>query len=193
LLDLQGNIPTFIEITPGSVHEINILENLVFEAGSFYIMDRSYIDFERLNQLHQHQAFFVIRAKSNMQFKRIYSQEVDRSTGLRCDQTVALTGFYASKGYPEKLRRIKFYDDEHDVRLTFLTNNFMLPALSVAQLYKRRWQIGVSSQGHTVQSVKARPRLNDTFRVISSMDRNDRLFIGREFREKVTQARPEPA
>ncbi|HLB01410.1 MAG TPA: transposase, partial [Bacteroidota bacterium] len=168
-------------------------ENLVFEAGSFYIMDRSYIDFERLNQLHQHQAFFVIRAKSNMQFKRIYSQEVDRSTGLRCDQTVALTGFYASKGYPEKLRRIKFYDDEHDVRLTFLTNNFMLPALSVAQLYKRRWQIGVSSQGHTVQSVKARPRLNDTFRVISSMDRNDRLFIGREFREKVTQARPEPA
>jgi hypothetical protein len=141
LLDLQGNIPTFVEITPANVHEINILENLVFEAGSFYIMDRSYIDFERLHHLHQSQAFFVIRAKSNMQFKRIYSQEVDRSTGLRCDQTIALTGFYSSKGYPEKLRRIKFYDDEHDLRLTFLTNNFTLPALTIAQLYKRRWQI----------------------------------------------------
>ena len=141
LLDLQGNIPTFVEITPGSVHEINILDNLVFEAGSFYIMDRSYIDFERLHQLHQHHAFFVIRAKSNMQFKRIYSQEVDRSTGLRCDQTIALTGFYTSKSYPDKLRRINFHDDEHDVRLTFLTNNFTLPALTIAQLYKRRWQI----------------------------------------------------
>jgi hypothetical protein len=141
LLDIRGNIPTFIEITPANVHEINILENLVFEAGSFYIMDRSYIDFERLYQAHQHQAFFVIRAKSNTQFKRIYSHEVDRSTGLRCDQTITLTGFYSLKGYPEKLRRIKFYDDEHDVRLTFLTNNFMLPALTIAQLYKRRWQI----------------------------------------------------
>ena len=104
-------------------------------------MDRSYIDFERLYQLNQHHAFFVIRAKSNMQFKRIYSHEVDRSTGLRCDQTTALTGFYTSKGYPEKLRRIKFYDDEHDIRLTFLTNNFILPALTIARLYKRRWQI----------------------------------------------------
>lgn len=141
LLDIQGNIPTFIEITPANVHEVNILENLVFEAGSFYIMDRAYIDFERLNHLHQHHAFFVIRAKSNMQFTRIYSHAVDRSTGLRCDQTITLTGFYTLKGYPEKLRRIKFYDDEHDVRLTFLTNNFTLSALTIAQLYKRRWQI----------------------------------------------------
>ena len=117
------------------------MENLVFEAGSFYIMDRSYIDFERLYQAHQRQAFFVIRAKSNTQFNRIYSHEVDRSTGLRCDQTISLTGFYSAKGYPDKLRRIKFYDDEHDIRLTFLTNNFTLPALTIAQLYKRRWQI----------------------------------------------------
>jgi hypothetical protein len=141
LLDIQGNIPTFVEITPGNVHEINILENLVFEAGSFYIMDRAYIDFERLYRFNQNHAFFVIRARSNMKFKRIYSNAVDRSTGLRCDQTITLTGFYAVKGYPEKLRRIKFYDDEHDVRLTFLTNNFTLPALTITQLFKRRWQI----------------------------------------------------
>jgi len=141
LLDLQGNIPTFIQITPGSVHEINILDDLVFEAGSFYIMDRSYIDYERLYHLNQHHAFFVIRAKSNLQFQRLYSHLVDKSTGLRCDQTIVLTGVNSSNEYPDKLRRIKFYDHEHDIFLTFLTNNFTLPALTIAQMYKCRWQI----------------------------------------------------
>jgi hypothetical protein len=141
LLDLQGNIPTFIQITPGSVHEINILDDLVFEAGSFYIMDRSYIDYERLYHLNQHYAFFVIRAKSNLQFQRLYSHLVDKSTGLRCDQTIVLTGVNSSNEYPDKLRRIKFYDHEHDILLTFLTNNFTLPALTIAQMYKCRWQI----------------------------------------------------
>ena len=135
MLDVQGNIPTFIEITPSNVHEINILEHFVFEAGSFYIMDRSYIDFERLYQLNQHRAFFVVR-----------------STGLRCDQTIALTGFYTSKGYLEKLRRIMFYDDEHDIRLTFLANNFILPALTIARLYKRRWQIELFQMDQTTSA-----------------------------------------
>ena len=141
LLDLRGNIPTFIQITQGSVHEVNILDDLIFEAGSFYIMDRAYIDFERLFHLNERQAFFVTRAKSNSQFQRLYSRRVDKSIGLRCDQTIVLTGIHVSKDYPEKLRRIKFYDHEQDVRLTFLTNNFLLPALTITQLFKSRWQI----------------------------------------------------
>ena len=141
LLDLQGNIPSFIQITQGSVHEVNILDDLIFEAGSFYIMDRGYIDYERLYQLNQQQAFFVIRAKSNLHFQRLYSHPVDKSTGLRCDQTIALAGFNVSKNYPDKLRRIKFFDDEQERHLTFLTNNFTLPALTIARLYKCRWQI----------------------------------------------------
>ena len=141
ILDLRGNIPSFIQITPGNVHEVNILDNLIFEAGSFYIMDRAYIDFERLYHLNQQHAYFVIRAKSNLQSRRLYSHSVDKSTGLRCDQTIVLTGMKASKDYPDKLRRIKFYDCEHEKSLTFLTNNFTLPALTIAKLYKCRWQI----------------------------------------------------
>ena len=141
LLDLRGNIPFFIKITDGLVHDVNILDELIPEPGSFYIMDRGYLDFARLYYFQQYSSFFVIRAKSNLQFRRLYSHPIDKSTGIRCDQTILLTGFYPSKDYPDKLRRVKYYDNENDRNLTFLTNNFILPALTIAQLYKSRWQI----------------------------------------------------
>ena len=139
LLDLRGNIPSFIDITDGKVHDVNVLDILIFEAGSFYIMDRGYIDFKRLYELHQALAFFLIRAKSNLKYRRRYSRPVDKSTGLRCDQTIVLTQSF--EDYPEQLRLIKFYDTENGLRLTFLTNNFILDALTIAQLYKCRWKI----------------------------------------------------
>ncbi len=141
LLDLRGNIPTFIHISDGKMHEVNVLDILILEAGSFYIMDRGFTDFARWFVMHQAQAFFVTRAKSNLLFRRVYSRSVDKSTGLRCDQTIALTAPKASKDYPQHLRRIKFYDAEHDKDLVFLTNNFDLPALTIAQLYRCRWQV----------------------------------------------------
>ena len=141
LLDLRGSIPAFIEITDGKVHDVNILDTLATEPGSFYVMDRGYLDFERLHTLHQTAAFFVTRAKSNTQSKRLYSHSVDKSTGLQCDQTILLTGYYAAKDYPDKLRRIRYYDSETDNRLVFLTNNFSIPALTIARLYKARWQV----------------------------------------------------
>ena len=141
LLDLRGNIPTFIHISDGKMHEVNVLDIFVPEAGSFYIMDRGFTDFARWFKLHQAQAFFVIRGKSNLQFRRIYSRAVDKSTGLRCDQTIALTSVKASHDYPQHLRRITFYDAEHEKHLVFLTNNFDLPALTIAQLYRCRWQV----------------------------------------------------
>ena len=141
LLDLRGNIPTFIHISDGKMHEVNVLDILIPEAGSFYIMDRGFTDFARWFVLHQAQAFFVIRSKSNLLFRRIYSRAVDKSTGLRCDQTIALTAPKASKDYPQHLRRIKFYDTEHDKNLVFLTNNFDLPVLTIAELYRCRWQV----------------------------------------------------
>ena len=141
LLDLRGNIPSFIHISDGKMHEVNVLDILVPEAGSFYIMDRGFTDFARWFALHQRQAFFVIRGKSNLLFRRIYSRAVDKSTGLICDQTVALTGINAKKDYPQHLRRIKFHDAEHDRDLVFLTNHFELPALTIAQLYRCRWQV----------------------------------------------------
>ena len=141
LLDLRGNIPTFIHISDGKMHEVNVLDILIPEAGSFYIMDRGFTDFARWFVMHQAQAFFVTRAKSNLLFRRVYSRSVDKSTGLRCDQTIALTAPKARKAYPQHLRRIKFYDAEHDQDLVFLTNNFDLPALTIAQLYRCRWQV----------------------------------------------------
>ena len=141
LIDLRGNIPTFIHISDGKLHDVNILDQMVFEAGSFYIMDRGYVDFARLYVLHQAQAFYVTRAKSNLQYRRIYSHPVDKTTGLRCDQTIVLTGTQSSKDYPIHLRRVKFYDAKHDKLLVFLTNNFELPALIIAQLYRCRWQV----------------------------------------------------
>ena len=139
LLDLRGPIPSFINITDGKVADVNVLDILIFEAGSFYIMDRGYIDFQRLYALHQALAFFVTRAKSNLKYRRLYSRPVDKSTGLRCDQTIVLTQSY--EDYPEHLRLVRFYDTENDLHLTFLTNNFSIDALTVAQLYKSRWKV----------------------------------------------------
>lgn len=141
LLDLRGNIPTFIHISDGKMHEVNVLDMLIPEAGSFYIMDRGFTDFARWYVLHQAQAFFVIRGKSHLRFRRISSRTVDTSTGLRGDQTIVLTAAKASKDYPQHLRRITFYEAEHDRHLVFLTNNFDLPALTIAQLYRCRWQV----------------------------------------------------
>ena len=141
LLDLQNNIPSFISITDGSVHDVNILDDLITEIGAFYIVDKGYIDFERLYNLNINSAYFVTRAKSNFQFKRIYSHQVDKSLGLICDQSIFLKGFYSSKDYPEKLRRIKYFDSQNNRRLVFLTNNFRLPAITIANLFKQRWQI----------------------------------------------------
>jgi hypothetical protein len=141
LLDLRGNIPSFIHISDGKMHEVNVLDLLIPEAGSFYIMDRGFTDFARWFVLHQAQAFFIVRGKTNLACRRIYSRAVDKSTGLRCDQTIALTGYYKAKDYPQYLRRIKFHDAEHDKDLIFLSNNFDLPALTIAQLYRCRWQV----------------------------------------------------
>ena len=141
LLDLQNNIPSFIRITDGSVHDVNILDELVTEIGAFYVVDKGYIDFERLYRLNNNSAYFVTRAKSNLQFKRVYSHQVDKSLGLICDQSIFLKGFYPAKDYPEKLRRIKYFDSNNNRRLVFLTNNFILPAITIANLFKQRWQI----------------------------------------------------
>ena len=141
LLDLRGNIPTFIHITDGKPHDVNVLDILIPEAGSIYVMDRGYTDFARLYTMHQSTAFFVIRAKTNLKCRRIYSHQVDKTKGLRCDQTVMLTGFYTAKDYPEKIRRIKYYDHESGRNFVFLTNNFLLPAMTVTELYRCRWQI----------------------------------------------------
>ena len=141
LLDLRGNIPSFIHISDGKLHDVNVLDILLPEPGAFYVMDRGYLDYDRLYQIHKDQAFFVIRAKSNLKFRRVYSQHVDKSIGLRCDQTIMLTGFYASQRYPEKLRRIKFYDAKTKKHLVFLTNNFHLPAFTITELYRYRWQV----------------------------------------------------
>ena len=141
LLDLRGNIPTIVVMTHGRVHEVTVLDEIPIEAGAIYILDRGYTDFARLYHIHQSSAFFVTRAKRNFQFDRLYSQHVDKATGLQCDQIISLHGFYAKKDYPEKLRRIRFFDATQNRRLVFLTNNFTLPALTIAQLYKCRWQI----------------------------------------------------
>lgn len=141
LLDLRGNIPTFIRITEALIHDVNILDDIIPEAGAFYIMDRGYLDFARLYIFNQCLAFFVTRAKGNFQFRRLYSHSIDKSTGLRCDQTIVLTGFYSLKDYPERLRRIRYVDKETEQNLVFLTNCFTLPAITIAQLYKCRWQV----------------------------------------------------
>jgi len=139
--DIRTSIPVFVEVTPASVHDINAMDSINYEPGSYYIFDRGYMDFERLYQIHQNKSFFVIRAKNNFQFKRLYSQTIDKSTGIRCDQIGNLKGFYSAKGYPEQIRRIKFYDSEQDRRLVFLTNNMKIDPIEVAELYKNRWKI----------------------------------------------------
>ena len=141
LLDLRGNIPSFIHISDGKLGDVNVLDVLVLEVGAIYVMDRGYLDFARLYAMHQTQAFFVTRAKSNTQLRRIYSAQVDRGTGIICDQTVLLTGVTSRKDYPEQLRRIRFKDSETGKTLVFLTNNFTLPAATICALYKARWQV----------------------------------------------------
>jgi hypothetical protein len=141
LLDLRGAIPSFIHISDGKLHDANVLDLLLPEPGAFYIMDRGYVDFERLHRLHEAQSFFVTRAKSNMHAERRYSHAVDRSTGLICDQTIVLQGFYSHQSYPVPLRRVRYRDPDSGKRLIFLTNNFALPALTIAQLYRCRWKV----------------------------------------------------
>jgi hypothetical protein len=141
LLDLRGNIPTVIIITHGLIHEVNILEQLTFEAGAFYLMDRAYLDFPRLHRLHLASAFFVTRARKRFDCQRLYSSPVDRTTGIMCDQIVTLSNPVPRAGFPDKLRRIRYFDPQQERRLVFLTNNFTLPPLTVAQLYRSRWQV----------------------------------------------------
>ena len=140
-IDLRGNIPSFIHVSDGKMHEVNVLDLIAPEPGSFTIMDRGFLDFERLYRLTQAGAFFIIRPKSNTLFRRVYSRAVDKTTGLRCDQTVRLTGVTSRRDYPQYLRYVGFYDKENDKRLGFFTSNFEIPALTIAQLYKCRWQV----------------------------------------------------
>lgn len=141
LLDLRGSIPTFVALTDGSVHDVNILDELPIEAGAIYLMDRGYLDFARLARLARAGAFFVIRAKSNLKFYVVESRPVDTTCGLRCDQTIRLRGFYSKQGFPDVIRRARFYDAKHERSLVFLTNHFGVTALQVAELYRARWQI----------------------------------------------------
>jgi hypothetical protein len=141
LLDLRDNIPSFLHISDGKLHDVNVLDLLLPEPGAFYVMDRAYLDFERLHRLHAAGSFFVTRAKSNLKAERRYSHPVDRATGLICDQTVVLTGFYSRQDFDTPLRRIKFRDPETGKRLVFLTNHFALPAITIAELYRCRWQV----------------------------------------------------
>ncbi len=141
LLDLRGSIPTNVYVTGGQVNDVNLLDQLLLEAGSFYLLDRGYVDFARLYIFTQACAFFITRARKDLQFYRRYSRPVERSDGLRCDQTILLTGVRTAKRYPDPLRRIHYFDVEKDLRLTFLTNNFLLSALTIAQLYRARWQV----------------------------------------------------
>lgn len=141
ILDLRGNIPTVVIITHGKVHDVKILDHIIMEAGAIYVMDRGYIDFCRFYLIQQAGAFFVTRAKDNFRFRRLYSQPIDKATGIRCDQIVVPQNFYAKKDYPAKLRRIRYYDAENNKHLIFLTNNFALPAIAIAEIYRCRWQV----------------------------------------------------
>jgi hypothetical protein len=140
-IDLRGNIPTFLHISPAKTHDVNFLDQLQIEPGAFYIMDRGYLDFARLYRFTTHAAFFVTRPRGNFRFKCIARAPVDKTTGVRCDQTIALVTFYPRKGYPQRLRRVAFYDAGQQRRITFITNNFKLPARTIADLYRLRWQV----------------------------------------------------
>ena len=141
LLDLHGNIPAFIHISDGKLHDVNVMDMLLPEIGAVYIMDRAYLDFSRLHHLQQSGSFFVLRAKSNTRLRRLYSRPVDRTSGLICDQVVQPSGANSAADYPDKLRRIRYRDVERDKTLVFLTNNLALPALTITELYRARWQV----------------------------------------------------
>src|SRR3990167_9722506 len=140
-LDLKGNIPSFFLITKAKVHDVNFLDNIQFEKEAIYIMDRGYLHFKRLHSIHTQQAYFIVRSKQSLSFKRLYSRVVDSGIGLRCDQTIMLKHFYSYKDYPDKLRRVKYYDQKTDTVYVYLTNNFTIPAKIIADLYRHRWQI----------------------------------------------------
>ena len=141
LLDLRGNIPTVIRITPAQLNDLQFLDHIVLEPGAFYVMDRGYLDFARLHRWTLAGAFFVTRARKDFRFRRLISHKVDKTTGVQCDQTILLKWFYSVKGYPERLRRVRFLDPEREKRLVFLTNNFVLPAKTIADLYRSRWHV----------------------------------------------------
>jgi hypothetical protein len=141
LLDLRGSIPTVVIITGGQIHEVNILDHLIWEAGAIYLMDRGFLDFTRLYTLHQSAAFFVTRAKKRFAYQRLHSRPVDKSTGVQCDQIVTLHKPIPKRGYPERLRRIRYFDSDTQKRLEFLTNEYLLSAFTVAELYRCRWQV----------------------------------------------------
>ncbi|MFY9307499.1 MAG: IS4 family transposase [Bacteroidia bacterium] len=141
ILDVKTEIPCYMHITDGKVHEVNILDRIAYEAGGFYVMDRGYIDWDRLYNIHKNKAYFVSRAKTNMKFKRVASSKVSKSDGIRCDQTIKLANYYADKDFPENFRRIKYFDEETKKEFVFITNNFELTPLQIAHLYKHRWKI----------------------------------------------------
>ena len=147
LLDIRGSIPTFIDITSGATHDVNVLDVLLPEAGSFYVMDKGYIDYERLHQLNTAHSFFVTRAKSNLRYRRLYSQPIDKQSGVRSDQIIRLSAPKSSLRYPDKLRRVRFYDENLDLYFVFLTNNMEISALTVAELYHERWKIELFLNG----------------------------------------------
>ena len=158
LLDLRGSIPTFIQITDGKTHDVKVLDDLIFEPGAIYLMDKGYLDFARLYRIKSAAAFFVTRSKINLAFARMYSKKVDRSLGVRCDQTIKLTTYKSSQAYPQKLRRVKYYDQEQEKTYVFLTNNFDITALEVALLYKHRWKVELFFKW-----IKQHLKINSTF------------------------------
>jgi len=153
LFDLRGNIPTFIQITDGKTHDVTALDEIVFESSAFYVMDRGYIDFIRLFEVNVRRAFFVIRAKNNLSFQRVYSSPVEKETGLRCDQTIRLTGYKSGRYYPKHLRRVKYFDKDIKKTFVFLTKNFEISTWEVAMLYKNRWKIKLFFKWIKQQSV----------------------------------------
>jgi len=183
LLDLHGNIPTFISITDGKVHDVNILDEILPEAGAFYVMDRGYVDFQRLYRFTLSSAFFVVRTKSNILLQRRYSRAVDEATGVRSDHTVILTAIDSAKAYPDTLRRVSYLDVETRKRFKFLTNNFTLPALTIAQIYKCRWQVELFFENSTwctpldVMEFQGSIALNRP--LVGSLDGSVRLRIAR--------------
>jgi hypothetical protein len=190
LLDLRGSIPTFIHISDGKMHDVNVLDLLLIEAGAFYIMDRGYLDFERLYALDQAGGFFITRAKRNLDARRVYSAPVDRDTGLICDQTIALNGFYAAKHYPAYLRRIRYRDPETGKNLVFLTNQFALPALTICALYRCRWQVELFFKW-----IKQHLRIKTLLRHFrercadANLDRHQRLRAGGDHQEETSSER----
>jgi hypothetical protein len=171
LLDLRGAIPSFIHVSNGKLHDVNVLDLLIPEAGAIYVMDRGYLDFERLHALHQAGAFFVTRAKSNLDARRLYSATSDRTTGIICDQTNALNGYYSQQHYPDHLRRIRFRDTDGAKTLVFLSNQFALPATTICALYKARWQVGVLQVGQAASAHQAVLRHLGERGEVSDLDR----------------------